>query len=163
MAGNTKKVFVGVEIWNYCCQEVFQQAEETRGKQRRAGDGVYFTCDSSVYRLNNILFIITPPSTSARRHTRAVKEQRWRNFGCFSSRCLWGAHSCPLSRWSCCISVCQNNFPVCTRRGPLDHFTFHKMLSESKRAGRARACVPRDCNRGLAAAAQAGTIKAELP
>lgn len=40
MAENTKKVFVGVEIWNRCCQEVFQQAEETRGKQR--GQGTVF-------------------------------------------------------------------------------------------------------------------------
>lgn len=47
-----------------------------------------------------------------------MEEELHREPGCFSSLGLWGAHCCSLSRWSCCISVCQNNFPVCTHRGP---------------------------------------------
>lgn len=99
-----------------------------------------------------------------------VKELHGRVWLLFKSLPLSGAHSCSLSRWSCCISVSQNNFPVCTRRGPPGSLHIYKMLSESKYAGRVGVvrwgtATKRGRGSGCcpAAASLAGTIKAEPP
>lgn len=63
----------------------------------------------------------------------------------FSRLRLWGALSCSLNCWSCCISVSQNNFLFCACRDLRDYFAFSNMLSESKRAGGDGVCALRDC------------------